>query len=64
MPFAAYLISQSLIRYDCDYMKMIQSYNFGQTVLDRIIAAKGDDWLSERVNAAQYATNWPYNTLR
>ena len=41
---------------------MIQSYNFGQTVLDRIIAAKGDDWLSERVNAAQYATNWPYNT--
>ena len=28
----------------------------------RIIAAKGDDWLSERVNAAQYATNWPYNT--
>ena len=62
VPFAAYLISQSLIRYDCDYMKMIQSYNFGQTVLDRIIAAKGDDWLSERVNAAQYATNWPYNT--
>ena len=21
-----------------------------------------DDWLSERINAAQYATNWPYNT--
>lgn len=60
VPFAAYLISQSLIRYDCDYMKMIQAYNFGQTVLDRIIAAKGDDWLSERANAAQYATNWPY----
>lgn len=60
VPFAAYLISQSLISYDCDYMKMIQAYNFGQTVLDRIIDAKGDDWLSERVNAAKYATNWPY----
>lgn len=60
VPFAAYLISQALVHYDCDYMKMIQSYNFGQTVLDRIIAAKGDDWLSERANAAKYATNWPY----
>lgn len=62
VPFAAYLISESLINYDCDYMKMIQSYNFGQTVLDRIIEAKGDDWLEERANAAQYATNWPYET--
>ena len=60
--FAAHLISQSLIRYDCDYMKMIQAYNFGSTVLDRIIAAKGDDWLSERVNAKNYADNWKYNT--
>lgn len=60
VPFAAYLISQSLIRYDCDYMKMIQSYNFGQTVLDRIIDAVGDEWLAERANAAAYATNWPY----
>ena len=58
--YAAWLISKSLIAYDCDYMKMIQSYNFGQTVLDRIIEAKGDDWLSERINAAKYATNWPY----
>lgn len=62
IPFAAYLISQSLIRYDCDYMKMVQSYNFGQTVLDRIIEAVGDDWLSERANAAAYATNWQYET--
>ena len=60
--FAAYLISQSLIRYDCDYLKMIQGYNFGTTVLDRIIAAKGDDWMSERANAKNYATNWPYQT--
>lgn len=60
VPFAAYLISQSLIRYDCDYMKMVQSYNFGQTVLDRIIEATGDNWLNERANAAAYATNWPY----
>ncbi|MCD8179967.1 MAG: transglycosylase SLT domain-containing protein [Firmicutes bacterium] len=62
VPFAAYLISQSLISYDCDYMKMIQAYNFGQTVLDRIIDAVGDEWLSERINAAQYADNWPYDT--
>lgn len=60
VPYAAWLISQSLIAYDCDYMKMIQSYNFGQTVLDRIIAAKGDDWLCERANAAKYADNWQY----
>lgn len=60
--FAAHLISQALIRYDCDYLKMIQSYNFGSTVLDRIIAAKGDAWMSERVNAKDYATNWNYST--
>lgn len=62
VPYAAWLISQSLIAYDCDYLKMIQSYNFGQTVLNRIIEAKGDDWLSERINAAKYATNWQYST--
>ena len=60
--FAAHLISQMLIQYDCDYLKMVQGYNFGSTVLDRIIAAKGNDWLNERKNAAQYATNWPYKT--
>lgn len=60
VPFAAYLISQSLIRYDCDYMKMIQAYNFGQTVLDRIVEAKGDGWVAERVNAVQYVSNWSY----
>lgn len=61
--FAAYLISQSLIKYDCDYAKMIQSYNFGQTVLDRILAATdGEAWLDERKNAAQYATGWSYPT--
>ncbi len=62
VPFAAHLISKALIRYDCDYMKMIQSYNFGQTVLDRIIEAKGDLWLSERINAKNYVTNWPYKS--
>lgn len=63
IPFAAHLISQSLIKYDCDYAKMIQSYNFGQTVLDRILAAtEGDAWLEERKNAAKYATNWQYET--
>lgn len=63
VPFAAYLISQSLIRYDCDYVKMVQSYNFGQTVLDRILAAtEGDKWLDERKNAAQYATGWTEET--
>lgn len=61
IPFAAYLISKSLIRYDCDYAKMVQSYNFGQTVLDRIIAATEDDeWLDERKNAVSYVADWPY----
>ncbi len=63
VPFAAYLISQSLIRYDCDYVKMIQSYNFGQTVLDKILAEfEGDTWLDERKNAAKYAVNWEAET--
>ena len=60
--FAAHLISKALIRYDCDYMKMVQSYNFGETVLDRIIAEKGDDWLNERKNAKDYVEGWPYNS--
>lgn len=60
--FAAHLISDSLIKYDCDYLKMVQSYNFGSTVLDRIIAAKGSDWMSERANAKSYVQNWPYKT--
>ncbi len=60
--FAAYLISQMLIQYDCDYLKMLQGYNFGTTVLDRIIAAKGDAWMSERANAKNYTSNWPYKT--
>lgn len=59
--YAAYLLSESLYKYDSDYIKMIQAYNFGNTVLDRIIGAVGDDWLSERVNAAKYADNWKYS---
>ena len=62
VPFAAHLLSKSLIRYDSDYMKMVQAYNFGETVLNRIIEAKGDEWLKERVNAKDYATNWQYDT--
>lgn len=62
VPYAAYLLSESLYRYDRDYIKMLQAYNFGETVLNRIIEAKGDDWLSERVNAAKYADNWQYES--
>ena len=60
--YAAKLVSDSLIHYDCDYLKTVQSYNFGQTVLDRIIEATGDEWMAERENAAEYATNWTYPT--
>lgn len=60
--FAAYLISDSLIKYDCDYLKMIQAYNFGQTVLNRIVEASGDQWLNEVGNAVSYVSNWPYST--
>lgn len=59
--YAAYILSESLYRYDGDYIKMLQAYNFGDTVLDRIINAVGDDWLSERKNAAKYADNWKYS---
>lgn len=62
IPYAAYLLSEALYRYDYDYAKMLQSYNFGQTVLDRIIAATGDNWLSERGNAVDYVSNWPYKS--
>ena len=60
--FAAHLISKALIRYDCDYMKMVQAYNFGEPTLDKILAAKGDDWLDERKNAKDYVDNWPYDS--
>ena len=62
VPYAAWLISNSLIAYDCDYMKMIQAYNFGETVLNRIIEAKGDEWLDERKNAVNYVSNWNYKS--
>jgi len=62
VPFAAHLIAESLYKYDCDYLKMIQAYNFGQGMLDKIVAAKGDDWLSERANAKSYLDDWPYET--
>ena len=60
--YAAHLISKSLIRYDCDYMKMVQAYNFGTTTLDKIIEEKGDDWLDERKNAKDYVEDWPYDS--
>ncbi len=62
VPYAAYLLSEALYKYDADYAKMLQSYNFGMTVLDRIIAAKGDEWLSERKNAVDYVSNWAYES--
>ena len=60
--FAAHLISNSLIRYDCDYMKMVQAYNFGEPTLDKIVAEKGEEWLDERKNAKDYVENWEYDS--
>ncbi len=62
IPYAAWLLSEALYKYNYDYAKMLQSYNFGQYVLDKIIAAKGDNWLSERENAVNYVSNWPYKS--
>ena len=62
VPYAAFLLSESLYKYDYDYIKMLQSYNFGETVLNRILDAKGDDWLDERKNAVDYVSDWPYKT--
>jgi hypothetical protein len=62
VPFAAYLISEMLYQYDCDYLKTLQGYNFGTTVLNKIIADKGDGWFSARKDAVTYVANWPYQT--
>jgi hypothetical protein len=62
IPYAAFLLSESLYKYDYDYIKMLQAYNFGETVLNRILAAAGDNWLDERKNAVDYVSNWPYKT--
>ena len=62
VPYAAYLLSEALYKYEYDYAKMLQSYNFGEIVLDRIIASAGDNWLNERKNAKNYVKNWPYSS--
>lgn len=59
IPYAANLISKYLIYYDADYAKVIQGYNFGQTVTNKLIAAKGSYWLSERARAVEYVPDWP-----
>lgn len=62
VPYAAYLLSEALYRYDCDYAKMLQAYNFGEPVLNRILEAAGDAWLEERENAKDYVSDWPYSS--
>lgn len=62
IPYAAYLLSESLYKYDYDYIKMLQAYNFGETVLNRIIEAAGNDWLNERKNAVDYVVDWSYSS--
>ena len=62
IPYAAYILSESLYKYDNDYAKMLQAYNFGDTVLGRIISAHPDTWLDERANAKSYVSNWPYSS--
>lgn len=62
IPYAAYLLSESLYRYNYDYAKMLQAYNFGDTVLMRILKAAGDNWLAERKNAISYVDNWSYDS--
>ncbi len=60
--FASMLIAELLAAYDCDYVKMLQGYNFGQPVLDKIIEATGEEWMAERENAVDYVENWPYES--
>ncbi|MBQ3425958.1 MAG: transglycosylase SLT domain-containing protein [Clostridia bacterium] len=60
--YAAYLISNLIYRYNGDYIKALQAYNFGWPTLNKIIEAKGDNWLSERQNAKDYVANWPYSS--
>lgn len=58
--FAANLFANYVKKYDSDYAKAIQAYNFGGGMVDKLIAAKGDAWLDERINAKSYAVNWTY----
>ncbi len=62
VPYAAYLLSEALYKYDCDYAKMLQAYNYGEGILNRILEAKGDAWMDERANAVNYVDNWPYKS--
>lgn len=62
VPYAAYRLASALYKYDCDYAKMLQSYNFSTYTLDKIIAAKGDDWMAECPNAVNYVSNWNYSS--
>lgn len=62
VPYAAWLLSEMLYRYDNDYAKTLQGYNFGEWTLNKIIKAAGDDWLSERGNAKSYVSGWSYDS--
>ena len=39
VPYAAWLLSEMLYRYNNDYAKMLQGYNFGEWTLNKIINA-------------------------
>lgn len=60
VPYAAHRLSEALYKYDNDYAKMLQSYNYSDYTLKKILDAVGDDWMDERVNAVDYVENWPY----
>ena len=62
IPYAAWLISEILYRYNNDYAKTLQAYNFGEYMMNMIIKAKGDDWLEERGNAKSYISGWSYSS--
>ena len=62
VPYAAWLLSEMLYRYNNDYAKMLQGYNFGEWTLNKIITYAGDNWLSERANAKSYVSNWSYDS--
>ena len=56
IPFAAHRISEDLKRYNNDYLKTTQAYNFSHYSLDALLKAfpTGDDWLAHRKDIGQY----------
>ena len=56
IPFGTSRLVEDLKRYNGDYLKATQAYNFSHYSLDALLKAfpNGDDWLDQRANVGKY----------